>query len=72
MVVFELAAGALFSTALNRIAGPDWRIAGFTLDFRRALALNCYFEARAEVDCAQGGEITFLLTSLCPQLLCDL
>ncbi|WP_199738037.1 hotdog family protein [Falsigemmobacter faecalis] len=64
MVVFELAAGALFTTALNRIAGPQWRIAGFALDFAKPLALNTSFEARAEVEGSSPDALTFVLTGL--------
>lgn len=64
MVVFELAIGALFTTALNRIAGPQWRLAAFGLEFTRALALNSSIEAKVEVTALETGAIHFALIGL--------
>jgi len=60
MAVFELAAGSLFTTAMARISGPDWRIEGISLRFLRALTVGETLAATATVG-ATDGVITFEL-----------
>lgn len=60
MAVFELAAGALFTTALARLAGPGWRIAAISFRFSRALTLGETLAATATIG-ATNGTLTCLL-----------
>ncbi|WP_146591132.1 MaoC/PaaZ C-terminal domain-containing protein [Puniceibacterium confluentis] len=55
MVVFELAAGALFTTALGRLAGPGWRIGAISFRFARALTLGETLAATATVGATSGA-----------------
>ncbi|EPX85650.1 hotdog domain-containing protein [Salipiger mucosus] len=61
MAVFELAAGALFTTALSRLAGPTMRIEAISFRFARAITLGETFEATATVG-RTNGSLTCLLT----------
>ena len=61
MAVFELVAGALFTTALARLAGPDWRIGAISFRFARALTLGETLAATATVG-ATNGTLTFQLS----------
>ncbi|SDJ16888.1 hypothetical protein [Salipiger marinus] len=61
MAVFELVAGALFTTALGRLAGPDWRIGAISFRFARALTLGETLAATATVG-ATNGTLTFQLS----------
>lgn len=63
MAVFELAAGALFTTALARLAGPGWRIEAISFRFARALVLGETLAATATVG-ATNGTLTCLLTGV--------
>lgn len=47
LVVFEMAASALLSTCLSRLAGAGYRIASFRIDFGRAIAVGTTVEATA-------------------------
>lgn len=55
MAVFELAAGALFSTAIARLAGPGWRIAGIAFRFSRPLTVGETLAATATL--GEGSEV---------------
>lgn len=61
MAVFELVAGALFTTALARLAGPGWRIELISFRFRRALVLGETVAATATVETV-GDTLTFFLS----------
>lgn len=63
MVVFELAAAALFTTALGRLAGPGWRIGEISFDFARALAVGASLAATARVETASGSAIACTLAA---------
>lgn len=47
MAVFELAAAALVSTCLSRLAGPTMRIASLSIDFGRSVAVGSTVAATA-------------------------
>ncbi|MDB5850262.1 MAG: hypothetical protein JWP29_4014 [Rhodoferax sp.] len=49
MLAFELAVTALASTALNRLAGPGWRIGGLQLAFAAAVLVGDTIEAAVKV-----------------------
>lgn len=53
MLVFELAAGSLFTTACGRLAGPGFRLGSIQLGFARALPVGTSLAATATV--AQTG-----------------
>lgn len=57
MAVFELAASALLTTCLSRLAGPAHRIADFSVSFARAIPVGTTITARATVTAvdAAGG-----------------
>lgn len=55
MLAFEFAVLALASTALNRLAGPGWRIGGLQLDFPAATIVGDTVQASVEV-IAVGAE----------------
>ncbi|KMK64779.1 MaoC/PaaZ C-terminal domain-containing protein [Puniceibacterium sp. IMCC21224] len=61
MAVFELAAGALFSTALARLAGPGWRIESISFRFARALTLGETLAATATI-AASSSTLGFSLS----------
>lgn len=49
MAVFELAASALLTTCLSRLAGPAHRIADFSVSFARVVPVGTTVAARATV-----------------------
>lgn len=49
MLAFELNAVALATTALNRVAGPAWRLGGLQIDFALPVLVGETVEARIEV-----------------------
>ena len=49
MLAFELHAVALATTALNRIAGPAWRLGGLRIDFALPVLVGETVESRVEV-----------------------
>ncbi|MBN9673928.1 hotdog domain-containing protein [Roseibium aggregatum] len=61
MAVFELAAGALFTTALSRLAGPGWRISAISFRFSRALVLGETVAATATLETV-GDTLAFVLS----------
>ncbi|KFI33487.1 acyl dehydratase [Haematobacter missouriensis] len=63
MLVFELAAASLFTTAFGRLAGPGFRLGTIQLDFSRALPVGSSLAATATV--AHGGTdgVTFDLSA---------
>ncbi|MEI4472885.1 hypothetical protein [Frigidibacter sp. MR17.24] len=63
MAVFELAAGALFTTALARLAGPGWRIEAISYRFARAIVLGETVAATATV-AHTNGTLTCLLSGM--------
>ncbi len=58
MLAFELNGVALATTALNRLAGPGWRLAGLTIDFSAPVQVGQTVESRVEVTAADAGAIT--------------
>ncbi|TFF22016.1 acyl dehydratase [Jiella endophytica] len=62
MAVFELAAGALFSTGLARLAGSSFRIASISFAFSRALPLGSSLAATVTVADASPEALGFDLT----------
>ncbi|WP_339115484.1 hypothetical protein [Thioclava sp. GXIMD2076] len=61
-VAFELIAGAMASTALNRLTGPEWRLRGVSFEFPVPVHIGNSIEARAEVTALSGTEITCAIT----------
>ena len=61
MLAFELNGVALATTALNRLAGPDWRLAGLSIDFHAPVQVGQTVEALVEVTAADAGGITCAL-----------
>lgn len=49
MLAFELNALGLATTALNRLAGPAWRLGGLQVDFVKPVVVGATVEARVEV-----------------------
>ncbi|QRG05642.1 MaoC family dehydratase [Xanthobacter dioxanivorans] len=49
MAVFELAASALLTTCLSRLAGPAHRIANFSVSFAQAVPVGTTIAAKATV-----------------------
>lgn len=62
LVVFEMAASALLSTSLSRLAGPQYRIAKFAIDFERAVCIGTTLEATATLTAEDGDRLTFSLS----------
>lgn len=62
LAVFELAASALLSTSLSRLAGPEYRIASFAIDFGRAVCVGVTLEATATLKAEEAGRLTFALS----------
>jgi 3-hydroxybutyryl-CoA dehydratase len=72
---FELALASLATTALNRVAGADWRIGAITLDFKAAVPVGSTLEAsvtvadvasnaiRCDVRCEMQGKGTVIAGS---------
>jgi acyl dehydratase len=58
MLAFELNGVALATTALNRLAGPGWRLAGLAIDFSAPVQVGQTVESRVEVTAAEAGRIT--------------
>lgn len=58
VLAFELHGVALATTALNRLAGPDWRLAGLAIDFSAPVQVGQTVESRVEVTAADAGSIT--------------
>jgi len=54
MVVFELAVGALATTCLARLGGPDRRIADLSLAFPAPVVVGDSVQASAEVTTVEG------------------
>lgn len=62
MAVFELAASALLTTCLSRLAGPAHRIADFSVSFVKAVPVGTTFAASATVTAiAADGALTCAL-----------
>jgi hypothetical protein len=57
MAVFELAAAALLSTCLTRLAGPGYRMAGFRVDFERTIVIGTTVEATATLASVDGDRL---------------
>jgi 3-hydroxybutyryl-CoA dehydratase len=58
MLAFELNGVALASTALNRLAGPAWRLGGLAIDFCAPVLVGQTVEACVEVTAVEAGCIT--------------
>lgn len=58
VLAFELHGVALATTALNRLAGPGWRLAGLAIDFSAPVQVGQTVESRIEVTAADAGRIT--------------
>lgn len=61
-VVFELALGALATTALNRLGGPAMRIGSIAFDFAAPVFVGQSVEAFACVEAVADGSATCSLT----------
>lgn len=57
MLAFELNAVALATTALNRLAGPAWRLAALTIDFSAPVQVGQTVESSVEVTAADASGI---------------
>ncbi|MTH79095.1 acyl dehydratase [Paracoccus aestuariivivens] len=64
MIVFELAAASLFSTAFGRLAGPDYRLGGLEIGFNRALPVGSSIAATATVTASGPDAILFDLSAV--------
>jgi acyl dehydratase len=62
MLAFEFAVLALASTALNRLAGPGWRIGGLQLGLPSATLVGETVEASVEVMAVADAAFTCQLT----------
>lgn len=49
MLIFELAAASLFSTAFGRLAGPGFRLGGIQIEFAKSLPVGSSLAATATV-----------------------
>jgi len=58
MLSFELHGVALATTALNRLAGPGYRLAGLQVDFAQPVLVGQTVESRVEVTAADAAGIT--------------
>lgn len=63
MLVFELAAAGLFSTAFGRIAGPGFRLGRIETQFTRALPVGTTLAATATVAESAADGILFDLSA---------
>lgn len=63
MLIFELAAASLFSTAFGRIAGPGFRLGRIEMGFARALPVGTTLAATATVAATGSDGIAFDLTA---------
>jgi len=63
MLVFELAAASLFSTAFGRLAGPGFRLGGIELRFARAFPVGSSLEATATVAESAADGVRFDLSA---------
>lgn len=63
MLVFELAAAGLFSTAFGRLAGPGFRLGGIELGFDRAFPVGSSLEATATVTESTADTVRFDLSA---------
>jgi 3-hydroxybutyryl-CoA dehydratase len=59
VLAFELHGVALATTALNRIAGPHWRIGALQVDFISPVFVGQTVESKVEVKTASADEVTF-------------
>ncbi|WP_137918140.1 MaoC/PaaZ C-terminal domain-containing protein [Hydrogenophaga sp. 2FB] len=57
VLAFELHGVALATTALNRLAGPAWRLAGLTIDFSAPVQVGQTVESSVEVTAADASSI---------------
>ena len=58
MLAFELNGVALATTALNRLAGPAWRLAGLNIDFSSPVQVGQTVESSVEVTSTDASSIT--------------
>lgn len=58
MLAFELNGVALATTALNRLAGPEWRLAGLSIDFHAPVQVGQTVESLVEVTAVDAAGIT--------------
>ncbi|MCJ0763859.1 MaoC/PaaZ C-terminal domain-containing protein [Variovorax terrae] len=58
MLSFELNGVALATTALNRLAGPGWRLAALQIDFSAPVLVGQTIESRVEVTAADAASVT--------------
>ena len=61
MVVFELAAASLLTTAYGRLAGPNFRLGELSLSFAKAFSVGASLAATATVTAASDEAITVSL-----------
>ena len=64
MILIELAAAGLFSTAFGRLAGPGFRLQSIDLAFTRALPVGTSLAATATVVESGPDAIAFALSAL--------
>lgn len=57
-LAFELNGVALATTALNRLAGPAWRLAGLNIDFSAPVQVGQTVEALVEVTAVDASSVT--------------
>lgn len=58
VLAFELHGVALATTALNRLAGPAWRLAGLAIDFSTPVQVGQTIESSVEVTAADASSVT--------------
>lgn len=62
VLAFELHGLALATTALNRLAGPEWRLGGVTLDFGKPVFVGQTVISSVEVTDVNAGAVTCSVT----------
>ncbi len=62
VLAFELHGIALATTALNRLAGPAWRLAGLQVDFSAPVFVGQTVESRVEVTAAAADAVACAVT----------
>lgn len=63
MLVFEMAAASLFTTAFGRLAGPGFRLGSIQMGFTRALPVGTSLAATATVAQSGAKGVTFDLSA---------
>lgn len=63
MLVFELAAAGLFTTALGRVAGPGYRLGNVNIDFRAPISVGATVAASVTVIEEHATRLVFDLSA---------